>query len=282
MQSRRTFLKQAGLTSGLLTAAPGLVSLTKDRRMGPFGFQVWTIREQLFKDFPGTMKMMANLGYSHVEMCSPLGYSEAGFAPLHKIPAREMRSQIEDSGLTCVSSHFTMGELQDHLEDRIAWTHAMGFDQMVLASFWLPKEASVDDYRKAADELNGIAAKTKAAGIQMGFHNHHVEFEMRGEERIYDAILDELDEDLVKLQFQVAVVNIGVNAADYFRKYPGRFISAHLSDWSQEKDSQVPIGQGVVDWNDFFKAGKKGGLKNVFVEMDPATFEPSAKYLRNL
>ena len=92
------------------------------------------------------------------------------------------------------------------------------------------RRGSLDDYRKAADELNEIGEKTKAAGLQMGFHNHHMEFEKRDGKLIYDVLMDEFDPDLVKMQFQVAVISIGYKAADYFRKYPGRFISAHLSD----------------------------------------------------
>ena len=99
---------------------------------------------------------------------------------------------------------------------------------------------------------------------------------------IYDALLDQLDPDLVKMQFQVAVVNIGYHAANYFRKHPGRFISAHLADWSKEKDSQVPVGQGDIDWKDFFKAAKIGGVKNFYVEMSPDNFEESARFLSSL
>jgi sugar phosphate isomerase/epimerase len=192
----------------------------------------------------------------------------------------EMRKIVEGEGLRCTSSHYTMGELRDHLENRIEWASQLGMKQMVASTFWLPEGASVDDYRKAAQELNTIAEKTKAAGIQMGFHNHHMEFEKRGDELIYDALMEEFDPDLVKMQFQVAVVNIGYQAADYFRKYPGRFLSAHLADWSAEKEEQVPLGEGVVDWKDFFKAAKKGGVQNFFVEMDPATFPESAEYLQ--
>ena len=246
------------------------------------GFQVWTIREKLFEDFAGTMKMMADLGYRQTEMCSPLGYSATGFAPLHKISGKQMRQIIEDAGLKCPSSHYTFGELKDHLDDRIQWSLDMGITQMILSSFWLDKDASVEDYRRSADELNTIAEKIKSAGIQAGFHNHHMEFEKRGEVLIYDALLDQLDPDLVKMQFQVAVVDIGYHAADYFRKYPGRFISAHLADWSKAKDEQVPIGQGEVDWPDFFDAAKVGGVKNVFVEMSPDKFESSAQYLSSL
>jgi len=109
-----------------------------------------------------------------------------------------------------------------------------------------------------------------------------MEFEKRGDELIYDALLQQFDPALVKMQFQVVVVNIGYKAADYFQKYPGRFQSAHLADWSKAKDAQVPVGQGDVDWKDFFEAAKTGGVQNFFVEMDPVTFGPSAEFLKKV
>ena len=56
--------------------------------------------------------------------------------------------------------------------------------------------------------------------------------------------MEEFDPDLVKMQFQVAVISVGYKAADYFRKYPGRFISAHLADWSTEKEHRCRLVQG--------------------------------------
>ncbi len=283
--TRRNFIKKSGLAIGTATLASQLPSnlfgLAKNA-VGPFGFQVWTIKEKLFEDFGGTLKMMAGLGYKEVEMCSPLGYSDSGFDVLNNMSGTEMRKIIEDAGLKCRSSHYTMGELRESMDNRIEWSKQMGISQIVCSSFWLPEDASIGDYRKAAQELNVLAEKTKAAGIQMGFHNHHMEFEKRGNELIYDALMEELDPELVKMQFQVAVISIGYKAADYFRKYPGRFISAHLADWSPEKDKNVSIGEGIVDWKDFFEAAKIGGVKNFFVEMDPDTFKPSAKYLAKL
>lgn len=282
--NRRRFLK-TGTAAMAATMAMGpfpypLQARATKSSKNSFGFQVWTIREELNREFAATLRKMAEMGYKEVEMCSPLGYSDSGFAPLNNMSGTEMRKIIEGEGLKCTSSHYTMGELRDHLENRIEWAVQLGMKQMVASSFWLPEDASVDDYRKAAQELNIIAGKTKAAGIQMGFHNHHMEFEKRGDELIYDALLEEFDPDLVKMQFQVAVVNIGYHAADYFRKYPGRFLSAHLADWSAEKGEQVPLGQGVVDWKDFFRAARKGGVQNYFVEMDPATFPGSAEFLQ--
>jgi sugar phosphate isomerase/epimerase len=248
----------------------------------PLGFQVWTVKDQLIKDFSGTLKMMAGQGYQSVEMCSPPGYVSSGFGPLVSIKASEMKKIVEDAGLILESTHYGMGELRDNLSERIDFALESGQKQMIASSFWLPKDATMSDWKKAADELNEIGAKTKKAGIQTGFHNHHMEFEKLDGVLIYDELLKQFDPDLVKMQFQVAVISIGYKAADYFKKYPGRFISAHLADWSATSEKQVPVGQGVVDWKELFTAADKCGVKNYFVEMAPETFRESADYIHKL
>ena len=134
---------------------------------------------------------------------------------------------------------------------------------------------------KAADELNEAGMKAKQGGIQMGFHNHHMEFAQIDGKLIYDELMNRFDPEYIKMQFQVAVINIGYKAADYFKKYPGRFISAHLADVAEDKKKQVPVGQGIVDWKEFFATLKTGGVKNIFVEMDPEALKESADFLKN-
>lgn len=246
----------------------------------PVGFQVYTIREMLVKDFPGTLKMMAKLGYQGVEMCSPPGYISSGFEPLVKMKPEDMRKVITDAGLTCESSHFTFGELMNNLEERIEYSKKLGLTQMICSSFWLPKEATMSDWLKACDQLNEIGLKTKKAGLQLGFHNHHMEFEKLDGALIYDALLKQFDPKLVKMQFQVAVISIGYKASDYFKKYPGRFISAHLADWSSAENKQVPVGKGIVDWSEFYNAAEIGGVKNFYVEMDMDKFKESVENIQ--
>lgn len=285
MTTRRNFIKNTGIAASAALLAGNLpANAFAGSKSAPksFGFQVWTIRKELVEDFPGTLRKMASLGYKEVEMCSPLGYSNSGFEPLNHMSGKEMRKIVKDAGLKCTSSHYNMGELRESLENRMEWAHGLGMKQMVASSFWLPKDAVVDDYRRACDELNKLGEKTKAEGLQMVFHNHHMEFQTIDGELIYDEMLKVLDPELVKMQFQVAVVDIGYHAADYFRKYPGRFISAHLADYCSEKEKQVPIGEGIVDWDDFFEAAKESGIKNYYVEMAPETFQPSADYLAGL
>jgi sugar phosphate isomerase/epimerase len=248
----------------------------------PVGFQVWTVREMLNKDFPGTLKMMAGLGYQSLEMCSPPGYEDSGFGPLMKYTAKEMRQIINDAGLICESSHYGIDELRNHLDERIKYALDSGQKQMILSSFELPAKASMSDWLKAADELNKMGASVKKAGLQMGYHNHDMEFAEIEGALIYDKLMNQFDPEYIKMQFQVAVIRMGYKASTYFNKYPGRFISSHLADWSSVEKKQVPIGQGIVDWKEFFAAIKTGGVKNIFVEMALDTFKASASYLHNL
>jgi sugar phosphate isomerase/epimerase len=285
--SRRNFLGKSaiGIGSAILASQfpldlnagplPGSVKM-------PIGFQVWTVRESLVKDFPGTLKKMAALGYQSMEMCSPPGYESSGFGPLMKLKAKEMKQIINDAGLICPSSHYGMGEFREHLDERITFALESGQTQMILSSFGLSQKATLDDWLKAADELNKMGVRAKNAGIQMGFHNHNGEFQQINGTLIYDALMKQFDPEYIKMQFQVAVISIGYKASDYFKKYRGRFISAHLADWSPAKKTEVPIGQGIVDWKKFFATLKKGGVKNIFVEMGEETFKDSAVYLKNL
>jgi sugar phosphate isomerase/epimerase len=285
--SRREFLgiSAAGIGSVVLAS-----QLPHDLRAGvlpisikmPIGFQVWTVKESLVEDFAGTLKKMAGLGYQSMEMCSPPGYESSGFGPLMKLKAKEMKQIINDAGLICPSSHYGMSELREHLDERITFALESGQTQMILSSFGIPENATLDDWLKAADELNKMGLKAKVAGIQMGFHNHHGEFQQINGTLIYDALMKQFDPEYVKMQFQVAVINIGYKASEYFIKYPGRFISAHLADWSTVKKSEVPVGQGIVDWKEFFAAVDTGGVKNIFVEMSEGTFKESADYLHNI
>ncbi|MDO6429370.1 TIM barrel protein [Flavitalea sp. BT771] len=282
--NRRRFLGRIATGAGAAFALSHLPSqLLANARMLdiPLGFQTFPIRDMLAKDFSGTLKMMAAQGYQLTEMCSPKGYADIGYGPLVSMKTSDMRKIISDAGLSCPSCHFGFPEFGSALDQSIGFAHDLGLSQMICSTFWLPKTATLNDYLAAADQLNRAAEKIKKAGMQTGFHNHDFEFHALDGQLIYDALMKRLDPELVKMQFQTEVINLGYKASRYFNKYPGRFISAHLSDWTADK-KQVPVGQGVIDWKDFFAAARTGGVKNFFVEMDLDKYKDSAAYIHSL
>ncbi len=281
--NRRKFITRgmAGLAGASLFVPQLLSAEGMSKRIQQIGFQSWIVRDEIGKDLTGTLKKMAAMGYNSMELCSPQGYAKMGFGPLQDMPAATLKKKIKDAGFTCVSCHYGLGELRDHTQERIDYAKELGLTQMIIASAGMPKDATLDDWKRAANEANKIGELARKSGIQLGYHNHNFEFEKLDGKLIYDVLLENLDPDLVKLQFQVWVIIAGYKAADYFNRYPGRYISAHLYDWSGKGEEMVPLGKGVVDWKEFFAAAEKCGVKNYFVEMGPPNLEESAKFLKS-
>ena len=248
----------------------------------PIGTQVWPVREALNKDFDGTLRDLAAMGFRTIEMCSPPGYASSGFASLTKLTAAEMKQKIQAAGLRCESSHYNLRELRENLAATIAFAKEMGYTQMVLASFGLRQGATMADWTAAASELNKIGEATLKAGIQFAFHNHNMEFESIDGQLIYDRLMSTFDPKLVKSQFQVAVASMGVDTVKVVREYSGRILSMHLADWSPADKKLVPVGKGSVDWKELFAAAKAGGVKNYFVEVDPPAMKASYDYLHTI
>jgi sugar phosphate isomerase/epimerase len=248
----------------------------------PIGCQTFPVRNALSQDFDGTLRQLAGMGYQTIEMCSPPGYANAGYGAFVNMKAGEMRHRIQDAGLRCESCHYQFQELKAHMDERIAFAKELGLKQMVVATFALSPNATLSDWTRAADELNRLGEQTQKAGIQLGFHNHDFEFHEIDGVLIYDKLMGTFEPKLIRLQFQVAVIRMGYNAATYLRKYPNRFLSMHLADWSTADSKFVPVGSGVVDWKDLFAAAKTGGISNYFVEMEMDALKPSYTYLHGL
>ena len=280
--SRREFAK----TAAAATAAGLMLSAGLDLEANPLGIpigcQTWPVRDMIAKDFAGTIKTLAQAGFQTIELCSPVGYSDDGFAGLAKYKGSELKKILNDAGATCFSSHFGIDELRKNQEDRIAWAKDLGLTQMLVPSLSGPKNPTLDDVKRAADEYNKMGENAAKAGIQQGLHNEEFELSKVEGQHTYDVLFGLLDPKLVKFQFQVSTISEGYDAAQYFMKYPGRFISMHVQGWDSKTKKIVAVGQGTLDWKKIFTAAKTGGVKNYFVEMDLEKMRASVPYLRKL
>lgn len=281
--SRREFVKNISTCA----AVAGLASITRlplhANPLGlPIGCQTWPVRQMIAKDFPGTIKLLAATGFQAIELCSPVGYADEGFAGLAKYKGAELKKILGDAGVSCVSSHFGIDELRKDQPRAIAWAKDLGLTQMLVPSLEGPKKPTMDDVKRAADEYNKMGERSAQTGIQQGLHNEDFELSTVDGKRTYDVLFGLLDPKLIKFQFQVSTISEGYDAADYFTKYPGRFISMHVQGWSAATKKIAPVGQDSLDWKKIFSAAKTGGIKNYFVEMNLDFMKASVPYLKNL
>jgi sugar phosphate isomerase/epimerase len=297
--SRREFFEKTAL-AGLFAST--VAELGASPFGWPIGCQTFPVGKDIDKDFPGTMKVLADAGFERIELCSPW-YSEHnfGFGSLNKISGSEFRKILGDHGLKCESSHVDMTELRgEHLPKLIEWARDRGLTQIIVPSLDGPRNPTMDQVKTLADEYNKIAEQSQKAGLQQGLHTEGFELSMVDGKRVFDVLFGLLDPKLVKLQFQVSTITSGLVAADYFTQHPGRFISMHLQDLDMNAPvpppdpaasgrgrgrggrPPKPIGQGSIDWVKTFQAAKIGGVQNYFVEMNLELMKASVPYLRAL
>lgn len=301
VKSRREFLEDVVVGS----AAAGFLAshaanLTAYPLGLPIGSQVYPLRP-LLKDLPAFAKMVADIGVTRLELCSPIGYG-ADFAAF--ADGKEVKKILADHGMKAESGHFSMEELRESQGKSIAWAQEVGITQMITATLGDGNGGSnptMEQIKRAADEYNRIAAAAAKAGIQQGLHNEGFENSIVEGRRTYDLLFDLLDPQLVKFQFQMSSITAGLVGADYFLKYPGRFVSMHVQDVDMNapvtpppppkegtpagrgprggRRPQVAVGKGTIDWFKTFTAAKTGGIKNYFVEQNWELTQQSVAYL---
>src|SRR5881275_2551734 len=125
--SRRKFMEKAAIYTGGAAALAGATKNVSATPLGlPIGVQVWPMRTML-KDFPAFVKMLADIGVTRLELCSPVGYG-AEFSSLAN--GKEVARILADYGMKSESSHFTMEELRKTQQKSIDWAKEVGITQI--------------------------------------------------------------------------------------------------------------------------------------------------------
>ena len=302
--SRREFLEKVAAGSAVAGFLTSHAAKLGANPLGlPIGSQVYPLRP-LLKDFPAFVKMMAGIGVTRLELCSPIGYG-ADFAALAN--GKEVKKILADHGMKAESSHFSMEELRKSQEKSIAWAQEVGITQMITATLGDGNggnNPTMDQVKKAADEYNKIAAVAAKAGMQQGLHNEGFELSMVDGKRTYDMLFDLLDPKLVKFQFQMSTHHrrpgrrrvlpevprpLHLDApAGRGHERPGPASRRRQREHRQGearrggRRPQVAVGKGTIDWVKTFTAAKTGGVKNYFVEQNWELTQQSVAYLKTL
>lgn len=276
MLTRRNFLQTAALAS---VGSAVLTELTYAKQIKAPGVQLYTVRAEMAKDFEGTLKAVAALGYKEFEFA---GYN-------NKSP-QEVKTLLTNLGVTAPSAHFALAEYDKNINKTIDIAKAIGH-KVLICPFLMPDQRkTLDDYKKVAVILNKAGEACKKAGIQFGYHNHDFEFKPLEGKLPMDLLLAECDKHLVKIELDLGwITHAGVDPLAYFAKYPGRFVCFHVKDMNPStKELTVELGNGNVDFKRILAKSKQAGVKHYFVEQDRSTMSPleslkiSMEYLKKL
>jgi sugar phosphate isomerase/epimerase len=220
---------------------------------------LYTVRDEIAKDYVGTLKKVAEIGYPGVQI------SGGG-----NLSAKELKMALSDFGLHPVGAHISLDTLEKELDSVLSFHQTIGNKYIICP--WVPenRRGSADAWKKVAAIFNEIGSKCKAQGFTFGFHNHSYEFVKYDGRYAFDILFESCDPDLVKAEIDVYwVQHGGENPAAYIRKYAGRCPLMHLKDIANdEKKSFAEVGSGLLDWDDILAACKQAKTLWYVVEQD--------------
>lgn len=266
--SRRDFLRTTAMGAAALTAESA--RLFAARKKIPIGVQLYSVRQEMAKDVPGTLAGVKKAGYDGVE-----------FAGYFKYEAKALRKLLDDIGLKCCGSHTALATLQgDELAKTIEYNKILGNQFLVVPS--LPPAKTLADWDKFVASFNAIAVKLKPHKMYVGYHNHTAEFKQLEGQVQLEYFFSKTKKE-VFMQVDVGHwAHAGGDPVALIKKFAGRSLTVHAKDWSDTKRDAV-VGEGIVKWPEVIKACEGAGkTKWYIIEEESGMYQGLAGIERSL
>jgi sugar phosphate isomerase/epimerase len=284
--SRRDFLRVSvtGAFGALViskdTLKPAISPEPKSNMVDPktFGLalQLYTIRDAMKKDAPGSLKKVSAIGYKYLELADYSNGKFYGYAPA------EFKKMVNDLGMENLSSHAGIDSKGMSLDKvkKMAEDHAkLGVKYCMQPWVEEADRKTIASFQKMVADWNKAGKIMKEVGIQYGYHNHNFEFAtVEGKVPYFDVFLPELDKDLVTMELDLFwLTKAGQDPLQIFKKYPGRFQLFHMKDMYTRQapffttngvTDFAPVGAGVINFKEILAAKDIAGMKYMIVEQD--------------
>lgn len=211
--------------------------------------QLYTVRDETARDFVGTLRRVAEIGYTGVE-----------FAGYGNLTAQELAALLAETGLRPVSTHLGLDALQDQqLDASIRYCREIGCSSIVLP--WLANEwRSREGMLALAPRLNAIGQRCREQGIIFAYHNHDFEFVRADDILLFDHLLQATDPSLVKIELDVYwVAYAGLDPVAYLQTLADRLAFVHLKDMAADR-SMAEVGKGTLDMQRIWTFAQERGL----------------------
>ncbi len=250
------------------------------------GVQLYTFRNQIPQDVPGTFEKISKMGIRELEGGGTYG-----------LPVPEFKALLKKHNMKIVSVGADFNQLADNPQPAVDL--AKTFDAKYVVVFWIPHEQpfGIEDAKKAVEVFNRTGKLLKENGISLCYHPHGYEFTPYEQGTLFDYIATNTDPQYFNFEMDVFwVKHPGQNPVALLEKYPGRFPLMHLKDRKHgtegnqkgqaDVESNVVLGTGDVGIAAIMKAAKKAGVKHYFIEDESSRsmeqVPQSLKFLKSL
>ncbi|MGF9649236.1 sugar phosphate isomerase/epimerase [Pseudarthrobacter oxydans] len=220
-----------------------------------YSLQLYTVRNAIQEDLSGTIKKVAQLGFTQVE---PYNFVAT---------ANELGAALRENGLTAPSGHAPL--LSQDQDEIFAAAKELGITTVIDPFIPADRWQSAEDVQATAAQLNEAAKKGAGYGVRVGYHNHQWELESIIEGRTaLEYFADLLDPELVLEVDTYWVAVGGQDPVDILTKLGDRVKFIHIKDGPLTTDTkaQLPAGKGKVAVLDVIAAAKS--LEAGVVEFD--------------
>ena len=233
----------------------------EDKYLPYIGLQLYTIRNQIEKDFEGAIRKIAEIGILGIEAYTLPENVELKFAA--KI--------FKESGFKISGIHSTL-PIGKEKENILKQTEAYECDTVIYHG-WPENEKYKDEVaiERTIETYNEAAAYLKSKNLNFGFHNHWWEFELH--KNYYPAyyMLEHLDKNIFFEIDTYWAKTAGQNPAKIVTDFGKRAPLLHIKDGpaikGEKSYKQVPAGKGVMDFPSITKAGGEN-IKWMIIEFD--------------
>lgn len=279
--TRRDFLRHSAVALGAASLPWPMRGRPLDDRLDRIGVQLYTVRQEMERDFEGTLSRVAGIGFKEVE-----------FAGYFNRTPEQVKGILTRLGLSSPAGHMPY----EGLNDDQSWgkvldsANRVGHQYVIIA--WTPQEVrrTMEDWKRVAERFNWAGRKAKEAGLSFAYHNHDFEFKPIDGQTPFDLLLAETDPELVKIEMDLYWITLGgFDPLQYFRRFPGRFPMVHVKDMKKggERPLMVDVGKGDINFRGIFARRDEAGIHHFFVEHDEpsdplASIAVSYQYLKTL